>query len=63
MTTAVIVGTGVDVTPIARVARLMVLSADALLRQAFRADPEGDPELLEDTADLLRTYLEARLGA
>jgi hypothetical protein len=40
----------------------MVLSADALLRQAFRADPNGDPELLEDTADLLRTYVEVRLG-
>jgi AcrR family transcriptional regulator len=47
---------------IGRVARLMVLSADALLRQAFRADPDGDPELLDDTADLLRTYLKARLG-
>jgi AcrR family transcriptional regulator len=47
---------------IGRVARLMVLSADALLRQAFRADPNGDPELLEDTADLLRTYVEVRLG-
>lgn len=47
---------------IARVARLMVLAADALLRQAFRAHPDGDPELLEDTADLLRTYVSAQLA-
>jgi AcrR family transcriptional regulator len=46
---------------IATVADTFVLVADALLRQAFRRDPEGDAALLAEASLLLRSYLEARL--
>lgn len=36
---------------------LAVESADALLRLAFRVDPEGDPVVVAETKELLRAYL------
>jgi AcrR family transcriptional regulator len=34
-----------------------VLICDALLKESFRNDPQGDPELLEETKQILRAYL------
>ncbi|MGE4426205.1 MAG: TetR family transcriptional regulator [Solirubrobacteraceae bacterium] len=34
-----------------------VLCADAVLQEAFRVDPDGDPRLLDDATVLLRSYL------
>jgi AcrR family transcriptional regulator len=48
---------------VATVAEMFVLVADALLRQAFRRDPQGDDALLAEASLLLRVYLEARLTA
>lgn len=36
---------------------LAVETADALLRLAFRMDPEGDPAIVAETKELLRAYL------
>jgi AcrR family transcriptional regulator len=36
---------------------LAVETADALLRLAFRVDPEGDPVVVAETKELLRAYL------
>ncbi|MFF7654163.1 TetR family transcriptional regulator [Streptomyces sp. NPDC007983] len=36
---------------------LAVETADALLRLAFRVDPEGDPAVVAETKELLRAYL------
>ncbi|MCP9208886.1 TetR/AcrR family transcriptional regulator [Streptomyces cucumeris] len=36
---------------------LAVETADALLRLAFRTDPEGDPAIVAETKELLRAYL------
>ncbi|MCD9592873.1 TetR/AcrR family transcriptional regulator [Streptomyces sp. 8ZJF_21] len=36
---------------------LAVETADALLRLAFRVDPEGDPAIVAETKELLRAYL------
>ena len=46
----------------ATVARMCVLVADAMLRQAFRADAEGDPALLSETRRLLQGYAGERLA-
>lgn len=35
-----------------------VYACDALLQEAFRRDPNGDPEILEETKTLLGAYLE-----
>lgn len=43
------------------VAMVCVTTADALLRLAFRQDPEGDPDLLAETKLLLNAYLKRRL--
>ena len=43
------------------VALVGVTAADALLRHAFRVDPDGDPETLREAKLLLTAYLEARL--
>jgi AcrR family transcriptional regulator len=51
-----------DPARVASVAGMTVLTADALLRQAFRADPDGDPALLEETRTLLRGYVRDQLG-
>ncbi|SEB64383.1 regulatory protein, tetR family [Streptomyces melanosporofaciens] len=41
-----------------RVAFLIAVeTADALLRLAFRVDPEGDPAIVAETKELLRAYL------
>jgi hypothetical protein len=44
------------------VAGMVVLIADALLRQAFRAAPDGDPALLSETRTVLRAYIADQLG-
>jgi hypothetical protein len=36
---------------------LAVETADALLRLAFRVHPEGDPVIVAETKELLRSYL------
>ena len=51
-----------DAEILAATARMLVLTGDALLREAFRVDPDGDPKLLEETKFVLGAYLEARLG-
>jgi AcrR family transcriptional regulator len=48
---------------ITRVSRTMVLVADGLLREAFRIDPDGDPDLIEDARSVLDAYLSAQLTA
>ncbi|MEV3930886.1 MULTISPECIES: TetR/AcrR family transcriptional regulator [unclassified Streptomyces] len=40
-----------------RTVLVSVQAADALLQLAFRADPEGDPDLIAETRVLLRAYL------
>jgi AcrR family transcriptional regulator len=47
---------------VATVARMSVLVADAMLRQAFRADEDGDPALLAETRVLLEGYVTERLA-
>ncbi|MEV6262558.1 TetR/AcrR family transcriptional regulator [Streptomyces sp. NPDC051784] len=44
-------------TPLHRTVLVCVQAADALLQLAFRADPEGDPELIGETRVLLQAYL------
>lgn len=39
-----------------------VEAADALLRLAFRTDPEGDPGIVAETRELLHAYLARTLG-
>lgn len=46
-----------EVRPVFAVARTSFVAADALLHEAFRDDPDGDPELLEELQRLLREYL------
>ncbi len=43
-----------------RAVLVCVETADAVLRLAFRSDPEGDPDIITETRHLLRAYL-ARL--
>jgi hypothetical protein len=38
-------------------ARVGVLVADALLQEAFRTDPAGDPVLIGEAKRILRLYL------
>lgn len=45
----------------AATARMLVLTGDALLREAFRRDPDGDDELLSELKVLLNSYLDARI--
>jgi AcrR family transcriptional regulator len=45
----------------ATVAATLVLVGDGLLREAFRLDPDGAPELLEEGKRVLRAYIAARL--
>jgi hypothetical protein len=35
-----------------------VLTADAILQEAFRTDPQGDPALLGQAKAMLRAYLQ-----
>jgi AcrR family transcriptional regulator len=43
------------------VARMLVIAGDGLLREAFRADPQGDPEILAESKAMVRAYITARL--
>jgi AcrR family transcriptional regulator len=43
------------------VARMLVIAGDGLLREAFRADPQGDPEMLAESGAMLGAYITARL--
>jgi AcrR family transcriptional regulator len=47
---------------LANVARMIVLAGDGLMREAFRVDPHGDQELLDETKLMLDAYVSARLG-
>lgn len=47
---------------VSAVARMMVLVGDAVLREAFRLDPDGDEAVLGEARRLLRGYLAAELG-
>jgi AcrR family transcriptional regulator len=44
------------------VARTVVLIGDGLLREAFRVDPDGQPELLEEGKRALEAYVRTRLA-
>jgi AcrR family transcriptional regulator len=44
-------------------ARMVVLAGDGLLREAFRADLDGDAALLAESKVMIDAYLEARLGS
>ena len=44
-------------------ARMVVLAGDGLLREAFRLDPAGAPDVLEESKLMLDSYLASRLGA
>jgi Tetracyclin repressor-like, C-terminal domain len=46
----------------ARAALMVVLAGDGLLREAFRLDASGDPDVLADSKLMLDAYLSARLG-
>ncbi|WP_328909293.1 TetR family transcriptional regulator [Streptomyces sp. NBC_00234] len=45
-----------------RMILVCVEAADALFQLAFRADPSGDPAIVEETRHLLRSYLARALG-
>jgi AcrR family transcriptional regulator len=44
------------------VARMVVISGDGLLREAFRTSPEGDAVLLAESRTMLDAYARLRLG-
>ena len=44
------------------VARMVVLTGDGLLREAFRVDPAGSQPLLDESARVIEAYMTARLG-
>ncbi|HEX5910402.1 MAG TPA: TetR/AcrR family transcriptional regulator [Thermoleophilaceae bacterium] len=46
-----------DTEEAATACRAGVLAADALLHEAFRLDPDGDPGLMDEGKELLRAYL------
>jgi len=46
----------------ARVAEMVVLTGDGLLREAFRRDRRGDRAVLAETKLMLRAYIVERLG-
>lgn len=48
---------------LARVAQMVVLAGDQLMREAFRVDPQGNQELMDETKLMLDAYVTARLGA
>ena len=51
-----------DPDRLASTARMSVLIADGILREAFRLTPTRDRELLEEGTRVLRAYLAAELG-
>jgi AcrR family transcriptional regulator len=52
----------VDPAVRAAAARMLVITGDGLLREAFRVDPGGDPWLLREGHAMLDAYMTARLG-
>ena len=46
----------------ATAARMVVIAADGLLREAFRIAPDGDPVVLAEGTAMLDAYVAARLG-
>jgi AcrR family transcriptional regulator len=46
-------------TPVA----IAVEAADALLKLAFRRDPDGEQAIVDETKHLIKVYLESRFGA
>jgi AcrR family transcriptional regulator len=50
------------IEPRAEAARMIVLTGDRLLLEAFRLDEDGDDALLAEGRLVLRSYLAARLG-
>jgi len=42
---------------------LAVEAADGLLKLAFRRDPEGDQQIVDETKHLIKVYLESRFGS
>lgn len=46
----------------ARVAEMVVLAGDSLLREAFRRDRRGDADVLAESKLMLRAYITERLG-
>jgi hypothetical protein len=55
----VALGVARDDDSLPRACHAAVLTADALAQEAFRRDPEGDAELLEEAKVMLRGYLAA----
>ena len=54
-----LVGLGVeDNGRLPAICRTAHLTADALIQEAFRADPSGDPALLDECKHVLRAYLD-----
>jgi AcrR family transcriptional regulator len=53
---------GTDDAVLATAAAMTVTTADALLRAAFRDDPEGDRRMLDEATVMLRAYLAQRLA-
>jgi AcrR family transcriptional regulator len=53
-----------DSGPAARLtaARMVVLTGDGLLREAFRQNPDGDAALLEESKLMIDAYLRVKLG-
>ena len=45
-----------------RVARMVVIAGDGLLREAFRLDRDGAPQVLRESTAMLSAYVQARLG-
>jgi AcrR family transcriptional regulator len=45
-----------------RAAEMVVLAGDGMLREAFRRDRRGDPEVLAESKVMLRAYVATRLG-
>jgi AcrR family transcriptional regulator len=58
----VVIAPGSDPALRARVASVLAVMGDGLLREAFRLDPDGQPELLAEGAIALRAYATTRLG-
>ena len=52
---------GADLATLRQVAEMVVLIGDAVLREAFRVDRDGDPRLLSEGGLVLRAYIDARL--
>jgi AcrR family transcriptional regulator len=51
-----------DSAELARVLTIAVEAADAVLKLAFRRDPDGDPEIVAEAERLIHGYLAGRIG-